>query len=86
MQQLEHFALDYVRDNRGSPLSIAIAASAALRRPVSRQAVYAVLKDAGYSRKTSSVVPRQSVPRERREHMVMLRMICTNPHMVRNYA
>jgi hypothetical protein len=58
-------------------------ATAALREAVTKQQVWHVLHENDYTFKYSSVVPRRSVPLERREHLLTLRMIWTRPDMVR---
>jgi hypothetical protein len=83
VQALEQFVLQFVATQRGTPSVIAMAAAFQLGRPCSRQDVWRVLKQNGYSKKTSSVVPRLSVPDERRQHLLLLRMIWHQADMVR---
>lgn len=83
MGRIENFVMDYVKSNSGGPKFIAAVASSHLGEPVTRQQVYRVLRENDFTRKTSSVVPRQSVRLERREHLITLRMIWLRPDMVR---
>jgi hypothetical protein len=82
ISQLEQFVLQFVAAHRGTPTVIAMAAAFHLGRPCTRQEVWRVLKQNGYTKKTSSVVPRLSVPNERRQHLLMLRLIWHRADMV----
>jgi hypothetical protein len=83
MEMLERYVLNYVSQYRGTPTVIAQSASYELGWTVSRQDVWRVLAQNGQTKKTSSIVPRLSVPHERRDHLLFLRMLWTEASQVR---
>lgn len=82
MALIDATVLPYVRQRKGTPSTIALAISAMLGFPVTRQEVWHSLNDNMFSKKSRSPVPSFSVAAERAAFLHQLNILCTRPDQI----
>ena len=75
--KVEKILLPYVKKNRGTPISFAIAMSSALGVPVEPKLVWKILSQNNLSLKKASFIPGFSIPKERSGYLQDLKQLWT---------
>ena len=75
MDRLERLLLPYARHNRGTPMTFAIAMSAAMGEVVTNKEVWKVLRENNLLMKKPSVVPGFAIEQERQQYLKELKQV-----------